>query len=323
MGCIQSTPKQVPAASKSHTAHAVGQPNALPAGSGDAWLQERTTLTVILPISNPISFRRRTQLFKETVQRILLTDQRLAKRSSLARVNVLAVELAFDDDDYVSTPTAQGFPADAQRFRDSSSPFCTGAYSTSDGSYEALQFRASRSDATLWNKSNLVNLGLRHLLHERRLSRDSVVAWVDADVEWQGDAWVKATLAEFCNPELLSAAHRTMNPPQWPLLVQMFETAALLVRRAIACVLPACAFMTHDFPFVLDACRFNRIRVRAAKSFAASLALAASTRRANRTRASATRRPIIGIPVLRGRARLAVRLICGFALNSVCLSSYS
>jgi hypothetical protein len=242
MGCIQSAPpsrnsasasKQVPAASKSKASGNAGP------SSGDAWLQERTTLTVILPISNPISFRRRTQLFSETVLRILRTDQRLANKSSLARVSVLAVELAFDDDDCVSTPSAHGFAADEQRYRELSSPFCTGSYSAGNGAYEALQFRASRSEAALWNKSNLVNLGLRHLLHERRLSRDSVVAWVDADVEWQGDGWVKATLAEFRNPELLSSAHRAMNPPQWPLLVQMFETAALLV-RAVLCM-PVCS----------------------------------------------------------------------------------
>jgi hypothetical protein len=158
-------------------------------------------LYVIVPISNPIGFKRRDALFREMIHRLCQTAQRYwSPRDGRPQVklHIVAVELAFDQTPFISSTEALKLtPVDASF-------------------YHCLQHRLPRSNGVLWSKSNLVNLGMQHL-HLQGLPESTVVAWLDADIEWTTDEWVVATLRE------MQATARV------PFMVQMFETATFLV----------------------------------------------------------------------------------------------
>lgn len=166
------------------------------------------TLYVVVPLSNPIGYRRRTQLFREMIHRLCQTAERL-QRPALNRpaifLHVLAVELAFDNDPHVINQIQAALPP------------------TQVEHLSALALRMLRRGGTIWNKSNLVNLGLQNLM-QRGLPPQSVVGWLDADIEWLTDDWVCATLVEFQDPRA-----RQQYNNNTPFLVQMFESASFLV----------------------------------------------------------------------------------------------
>lgn len=107
-----------------------------------------STLHVIAVISNPVRFKRRYELFKN-FQAYMLTQN----------VNLICVELAFGDRDFVCTQKDN--PNHVQ----------------------------VRGKTELWHKENLINLGFQRLPTDWQYA-----AWIDADVEFLNTNWVHDTL---------------------------------------------------------------------------------------------------------------------------------
>ncbi len=109
------------------------------------------SLCVILPISNPIAFRRREQLFKETLGR-MLTEAR-----DNPALCVVSVRLS-----YTSNPTP------GIRFKSHGKQ--------RDHNYVDLLVETAADDV-LWAKENLINIGIKWVLGDARLGQSVEVSF--------------------------------------------------------------------------------------------------------------------------------------------------
>lgn len=150
-------PKPAPASAHTHHHHPHG-----PGSSRREWLRRTAVpwgavVHVLFVVSNPIHFRRRFDLARDTFARFR-RDEEAPKHP----VKTYVVELAYGED-----------------------PF--GVTSAEDPTH--LQVRADPA-GILWHKENMINLGVRHLLPPDW----AVMAWVDADIEFENDTWSEEAL---------------------------------------------------------------------------------------------------------------------------------
>jgi len=110
------------------------------------------TLHVIAVLSNPCQYKKRVSLMRDFVRRMEFENN----------VAIYVVELAYGDQ-----------------------PFSV----TSPDSPKHLQVRAP-SDAVLWHKENLINMGVRHLLPPSW----KAFAWIDSDIDFESTTWATDTL---------------------------------------------------------------------------------------------------------------------------------
>lgn len=116
-------------------------------------------LHVIAVVSNPCLYRRRYQLAREFFARMARTT----------RVALYVVELAYGDQEFALTQA--GHPRHLQL----------------------------RTDAPMWHKENMINLGVRKLLP----ANWRAFAWIDADIEFENPRWAEDTLRALSNADVV------------------------------------------------------------------------------------------------------------------------
>ena len=115
------------------------------------------------PTSLPGSFWGITTFFNPCQYRNKYANYRIFRQNASRQgLNLLAVELAFDDD-----PFELKDHQDAQIL---------------------IQLRGTREKNLMWQKERLLNLGLKHLPADC-----DKVAWIDCDVLFKNDSWIKET----------------------------------------------------------------------------------------------------------------------------------
>jgi len=140
-------------------------------------------------MSNPIGFRRREQLFNQTMRTMLRTAEHLRTTSDCVGLYVTTVCVAY---------APAGTPA--------------GVTVTCETLLTRIELTIG-AEHVLWAKENLVNLAIGCLLGDSA----KYIAWVDADVEFS-EGWVAATL------DAIDAIAAKGDGA----FVQMFERAQLL-----------------------------------------------------------------------------------------------
>ncbi len=122
-------------------------------------------LYVILPLSNPINFKRRQDLFDQTLLRLLQTRSDLCSRGSDVELEIVTVKLAYSE-----TEQSLSF--------------------TNESNHFVLSAATSIRNA-LWSKENLINIAFEKLLG---IESPAYVAWVDADIAFDSSTWVEDTV---------------------------------------------------------------------------------------------------------------------------------
>jgi hypothetical protein len=154
--------------------------------------QSFPALCVILPISNPIGFRRREQLFQETLARML------ADTKVNPLLHIVSIRLK-----YTSSP----IPGIR----------CVNVEKQQQQHYSDLHVETTPDDV-LWSKENLINMAIKWVMGGPQFVHNvEVFAWVDADIQFLSKGWVEDTLKE---------AQRLQSNGGG--FVQMFEQAELL-----------------------------------------------------------------------------------------------
>ncbi len=118
-------------------------------------------LNVVCCISNPCAYQRRYDLAKQFIARMRLEQ----------RVRLFVVELCYGTQEFQVT-------------------------SADDASH--LQVRAEANEV-MWHKENLINMGVRKLLHSNWTS----FAWIDADVEFLSPTWAMDTILRLAQYDVL------------------------------------------------------------------------------------------------------------------------
>ncbi|KAJ3280567.1 hypothetical protein HK104_000578 [Borealophlyctis nickersoniae] len=124
----------------------------------------RKTLHVILPFSNPIQYKRRTQLLNQTVSSLLAERDRLRRNDPSYALDVVVSELSYTD------PPVR---------------------STTHEAKHNLHFSTTLEN-TLWSKENLINLAVKHICDSDPSAQ--YFAWVDADITFDSKTWVQDTI---------------------------------------------------------------------------------------------------------------------------------
>ncbi|KAJ3035597.1 hypothetical protein HDV00_003623 [Rhizophlyctis rosea] len=126
--------------------------------------QSLQTLYVILPFSNPASFRRRQELLTQTL--LHLDDARfhLLRQKGPQRLEVIVSELSY-------TPNAK----------------------PSHSNNNPLDLHLTTTPQNiLWSKENLINLAIANI--RRKVPTAKYFAWIDADIAFTSSTWVQDTL---------------------------------------------------------------------------------------------------------------------------------
>lgn len=148
------------------------------------------TLHVILPYCNPCAFQRRRVLFDQTVAHMQRVQADLAAAGSRDRVCIVTVEA-----EYHAVASCEADLAES-------------------ANRVSLSLKLPHNQV-LWSKENLINCAIS-VLH----SMDATyIAWVDADIEFEGTRWVSATM---------DAIDGIVSSGKGGAIVQMFEHADLL-----------------------------------------------------------------------------------------------
>lgn len=111
-------------------------------------------LHVVMVVSNPCAYERRWTLARQFA----------ARMRSTPGIALYAVEVAYEGQDFHVTD-----PEDTHH----------------------LQVRTGA--APVWIKESMINLGVRHLVHKLCPSWQAM-AWIDADVEFENEHWVRDTM---------------------------------------------------------------------------------------------------------------------------------
>lgn len=122
-------------------------------------------LYVILPYSNPINFKRRSQLMNQTISHLIAHAEKLRKENPTYDLQVVVSELSYNN-----PPTSA-----AKRYKH---PF-------------NCLFSTTKYNI-LWSKENLVNLAIRNII--ARDEEAEYFAWIDADILFDSPTWVIDTI---------------------------------------------------------------------------------------------------------------------------------
>jgi hypothetical protein len=131
--------------------------------SAEAAAKERKILYAILPLSNPVGFESRKRLFLETTKALCTTRALLAAKSSGPQLSIVACELAYDDQPFVSESKECHLDM-------------------------TIKLRAPKA-CTLWSKENLINIAIEQLPADAHY-----VAWLDTDIQFNQAGWVESTI---------------------------------------------------------------------------------------------------------------------------------
>jgi len=127
-------------------------------------------LTVIVVHYNPQQFKRRAEVVNQCLQRLADTRQRI--QNSSVSLNIIGVELIYGE-------------------RSSEITMIDGVN---------LVQRYVPEKQVMWSKEQLVNLAIRSLRADEKY-----VAWIDSDVEFVDDSWVKMTIDKLSEEPLAFA----------------------------------------------------------------------------------------------------------------------
>lgn len=200
----------------------------------------RKTLVVIVPMTNPVKFKRRQQLFEDTLER-MMADAAAAESASL-KVEVVAIEMRYIDDavseeeeEYACTYDSKDdcyYKSKRWGTEEEKKPFRCRTPPTSmlkKGSWVQYGFESSdKKNAcslllnttsmrnVLWSKENLINIAIRNTIENADYQPD-YFCWIDGDVSFQNKSWCVETVGGIDQLESRGGG-----------FVQLFSTADLL-----------------------------------------------------------------------------------------------
>ena len=128
------------------------------------------TLHVIAVISNPVGYESRYRLYREFANKMARTSN----------VNLITVELAFNNRPFVITET---------------------------GNINHIQVR---SNSELWHKENMINIGFSRLPEGWKYA-----AFIDADIDFINPHWVRDTIWQLQHHKIVQLFSKCIDLDQW------------------------------------------------------------------------------------------------------------